>query len=197
MKLKWKGKLNENNMFPENYVPKNSIQFLNSKSKVKPYLGVLPILILVIVSVYFKRTYVMDFNLNLKGMLIGLIVSMVFLVVHELLHAMCFPRECTAEIFYSPAGLSIIPCVPISKIRYAIILVVPAVILGLLPLIIWTFIPFTNTTLSSILFIASIGSLGGTSNDLFNFYQVIKVMPKNSFMITSKTNCYYFLKGEN
>lgn len=35
----------------------------------------------------------MDFNLNLKGMLIGLIVSMAFLVVHELLHAMCFPRE--------------------------------------------------------------------------------------------------------
>ncbi|MDK7629721.1 DUF3267 domain-containing protein [Clostridium perfringens] len=129
-------------------------------------------------------------------MLIGLIVSMAFLVVHELLHAMCFPREYTAEIFYSPAGLSIIHCAPISKTRYAIILVVPAVILGLLPLIIWTFIPFTNTTLSLILFIVSIGDLGGTSNDLYNFYQVIKVMPKNSFMITSKANCYFFFTRE-
>ena len=106
-----------------------------------------------------------------------------------------FQKRGVTEMFWSPAGISIIPCIPISKQRYAITLIVPAIIIGLIPLLLWTFIPFVNTTLSSIVFILSIGNLGGASNDIYNLFQVIKVMPKNSHMITSETNCYYFKKG--
>ncbi|MBZ9685568.1 metalloprotease family protein [Clostridium estertheticum] len=192
MTLKWKGLLSETNHFPQNNVPKNATQFLNSKSKIKPYTPVIPILILVFIAVYLKRNFIGQFNLDIKGIVIGLILTIPFLIIHEFLHAVCFTKDCTAEMFYSPVGVSIIPCVPISKLRYAITLVVPAIIIGLIPLLIWTFIPFANTTLNSIIFILSIGNLGGTTNDLYNLSQVIKEMPKGSFMITSGINCYYY-----
>lgn len=115
----------------------------------------------------------------------GWLLTIPFLIIHEFLHAICFQKDSIAEIFWSPAGISIIPCKPISKQRYTITLIVPSIVIELIPLLIWTFIPFNNITLSTIIFILSIGNLGGTSNDLYNLYQVIKVMPKNSHMITS------------
>lgn len=192
MILKWKGLLSETNRFPENDVPKDSIEFLNPSSKLAPYTPVIPILILIIVSIYLKRVLIGQFHLDIKGMIIGLILTIPFLIIHEFIHTAFFPRDCTAEIFYSPAGISIIPCTPILKSRYALILIAPALIIGLIPLLIWTFVPITNITLSSLVFILSIGNLGGTTNDFYNLSQVIKKMPKNSFMITSGTRCYYY-----
>ena len=192
MTLKWKGILSEKNTFPKNNIPTNAVRFLNPKSQIEPYLGAIPILILVIACIFFKRNFIVEYTLNIKGLIIGGLLTIPFLIIHEFLHAICFKKDCIAEIFWSPAGISIIPCKPMSKQRYVITLIVPSIIIGLIPLLIWTFIPFNNITLSTIIFILSIGNLGGTSNDLYNLYQVIKVMPKNSHMITSGTNCYYF-----
>lgn len=194
MKLKWKGKLSETNSFPKNYVPKNATQFLNSKSKIMPYTPVIPIFILIFSAISIKRNFIEGFNLDLKGWAIGLILTIPFLIIHELLHAICLPKECNAELFYSPAGISLVPCVPISKLRYAIVLITPAIVIGLIPLFIWTFIPITNITVSSIIFVVSAGNLGGTTIDLYNLSQVLKKMPKGSFLITSGTNCYYYQK---
>lgn len=192
MNLKWKGKLSEKNTFPKNNVPKNAIKFLNPKSQIEPYLGAIPILLLVFATVWFKRQFIAYFTLDIKGMIVGGILIIPFLIIHEFLHAICLPKVGVAEMFWSSAGVSIIPCMPISKLRYTVTLMVPAIIIGFIPLLIWTFIPFTNITLSSVIFILSIGNLGGTSNDLYNLFQVIKVMPKGSHLITSETNCYYF-----
>lgn len=192
MTLSWKGKLSEKNTFPKNEVPTNAVRFLNPKYQIEPYLGAIPIFIIIIACIFFKRNFIEEYTLNIKGYIIGGLLTIPFLIVHEFLHAICFPKEGIAEVFWSPAGISLIPCSPISKRRYVIILIVPAIIIGLIPLLIWTFIPFNNITLSSILFILSCGNLGGTSIDLYNLYQVIKVLPKNSHMITSGTNCYYF-----
>lgn len=192
MTLKWKGKLSEKNTFPKNNIPINAVRFLNPKYQVEPYLGAIPIFILVIACILFKRNFIIEYTLNIKGFIIGLLLTIPFLILHEFLHAICFPKEGIVEVFWSPAGISLIPCIPISKRRYMITLIVPLIIIGLIPLLIWTFVPFNNITLSSIILILSSGNLGGASNDLYNLYQVIKVMPKNSYMITSGTNCYYF-----
>lgn len=192
MNIIYKGKLTEKNKLPKNDIPKNSIQFLNPKSKIEPYLGVIPILLVIIVTVWFKRNFIMNFTLDIKGMFIGLLLTIPLLILHEFLHALCLPKHTPIEMFWSPAGIMLIPCKPISKLRYSITLIVPAIILGLIPLFIWTFIPFTNITLSSVLFLLSIANLGGCSIDVYNLFQVIRVMPKGSQMITSETNCYYF-----
>lgn len=192
MILKWKGLLSEKNSFPKNNIPINSVQFLNSKSKIKPYIAVISILIFIIAIIFFKRNFIDEFYLNIKGMLIGAILIIPFMIIHEFLHALCLPQKCIAEIFFSPAGISIIPCSPISKLNYLITLLIPFFILGLIPLLIWTFISFNNVILSSIIFIVSIANLGACSNDLYNFIEALLKMPKNSFMITSGIKCYYY-----
>ena len=58
MILKWKGLLSEKNSFPKNNIPINSVQFLNSKSKIKPYIAVIPILIFIIAIIFFKRNFI-------------------------------------------------------------------------------------------------------------------------------------------
>ena len=47
--------------FPKNNIPINSVQFLNSKSKIKPYIAVIPILIFIIAIIFLKEILSMNF----------------------------------------------------------------------------------------------------------------------------------------
>jgi hypothetical protein len=192
MKIKWKGKLSETNTFPTSKIPSNALPFLESKSKLENYIAVVPIIIFVVVCVYIKSNFIAVVKLNLLGNVIGLLLTFPFLIIHELLHAICFPSNATVEIFYSASGLSVFPNAPISKSCYIFALLLPALILGIIPLLMWVFIPITNVTLYSIWFITSIGNLGGTTVDFYNLAHAIREMPKGSLLQLSGLKCYYY-----
>ena len=192
MKIEWKGKLSESNNLPETKVPLNAIQFLEPKSKMGSYIPVIPIIIFIVSCVYIKYNFIGAFKINLTGYIIGLIMTIPFLAIHEILHAICFISKTGVKIFYSAYGLSIIPNEPITKLRYIVTLLFPACIIGIIPLLLWVFIPINNTMFSSICFILSAGNLGGTTTDFYNLVQVIKKMPKKSVMQVSGLKCYYY-----
>jgi hypothetical protein len=192
MKIKWKGKLNETNTFPENEIPINAVEFLGGQSKLEIFLMIVPIIIFIYGCVYIKSKFIGEYELNLLGYITGLLLCIPFLAVHEFLHAACFPQKSKIEIFYTNWGICIIPSTPLAKTRYICTLLLPAVTLGIIPLLIWTFIPYYYITFNSILFILSAGCLGSTVGDLCNLVHVIKEMPKGSVVMVSGLKCYYY-----
>lgn len=192
MKVKWKGKLSETNTFPTTEIPSNAVQFLEPKSNLEYYIWVIPILIFVLGCVYIKANFISEFRLNMLGIGIGFLVILPCLIIHELLHVVCFPPNAKVEIFYSAAGMSVVTSTPIPKARYIFTLLLPALILGIIPLLIWFFIPVDYKTLNSAWFILSIGNLGGAVADFYNLVHVIKEMPKGSVMQVSGLKCYYY-----
>ncbi|WBW96027.1 DUF3267 domain-containing protein [Oceanirhabdus sp. W0125-5] len=192
MKLKWKGRLTESNTFPTTEVPSNSVQFLEPKSKLESYIAIVPILFFAIGCFYVKSNFLGELKLNLHGFIIGLLLTIPFLIIHELLHAVLFPPKSTVEIFYSTYGLSVVTCEPIPKLRYIFSLLLPALLLGVIPLLIWIFIPTNNATLNSLWFILCIGNLGSTTADLSNLFHALKEMPKGSVLQISGLKCYYY-----
>ncbi|MBU3157531.1 DUF3267 domain-containing protein (plasmid) [Clostridium estertheticum] len=192
MKVKWKGKLSEANTFPKNEIPLNAVQFLNNQRKSDIFVMLIPIIFFIVVCVYVKSNYIGKYNLNLVGYLTGFALAFPFISVHEFLHAVCFPPKCTVLVYYTNWGISLAPSSSIAKVRYICTLLLPAVILGVIPLLVWTFIPNYNITFNSILFILGSACLAIAVGDLCNLVHVIREMPKNSKMMVSGLNCYYY-----
>ncbi|MGO5066242.1 DUF3267 domain-containing protein [Clostridium sporogenes] len=191
MKIKWKGRLSETNTLPTPKITPNSVQLLEPKYNLQYYIPIIPIIIFIVLCVYLKSKFVGDITLNSLGYIIGFLLIIPFSIIHELLHAVCLPSQATAEIFYSISGLSFVITTPIPKKRYIVILLFPALMTGIIPLIIWIFIPHKYVMLNSIWFILSSGNLATTVIDLYTLGQVIRQTPKGSVIQTCGYKCYY------
>ncbi|MFL0198787.1 DUF3267 domain-containing protein [Clostridium sp. WILCCON 0269] len=192
MKVKWKGKLSETNTFPTTEIPPNAVEILNNQRKSDLFVMLIPIIIFIVVCIHVKSNYIGKYKLNLVGYLTGFILAFPFLAVHEFLHAMCFPPKSEVLVYYNNWGICLAPSSPISKIRYICTLLLPAIILGVIPLLVWTFIPIYNVTFNSMLFILGAACLGSSVGDLCNLVHVIREMPKNSVIMVSGLKCCYY-----
>ena len=71
----------------------------------------------------------------------------------------------------------------------------PTVILGICPFLVWLFHPELNVQTGSILFGFSIGSLSMCSGDIYNVILAAAKMTSQSVLVTSGKDCYYFKKS--
>ncbi len=194
MKMKWMGRLDEENTFPKSKIPLNAVQFLEPKWKFECYIPIIPIIIFILCCVYIKTNFIEEFTLNIIGIIIGFFLIIPFLIIHEFLHAICLPQESEVQFFYSSAGFSTVTTSPIPKLRYIVTLIFPSLVLGIIPLLIWFVIPVKYSILNSSWFILSIGNLGGAVVDFYNLFHAIKDMPRGSIIQISGFKCYYYLK---
>ncbi|WP_027626389.1 DUF3267 domain-containing protein [Clostridium lundense] len=192
MKIKWRGKLSKTNTFSPIKIPLNSVQLLDPKYKLQYYIPIIPILIFIVLCVYCKTGFMWKFTLNSVGYIIGFLLIIPFSIIHELLHASCLPSKGKAEIFYSVSGFCFVATTPTSRKRYILITLFPALMLGIIPLLIWIFIPYKYVMLNSIWFTLSSGNLASSVIDLYTLAQVINQTPKGSSIIQSGFECYYY-----
>lgn len=119
-------------------------------------------------------------------------IAVLFLVIHELIHGLSCPRDSTVNYYYCIYGITCYPLDPMNRNRYIFMAIAPAVILGFIPLIIWIFMPVRFVMINSILFTFSLGSLGGSSADIYNLLKALIKVPKESFIQASGSKVYWF-----
>lgn len=168
MKLVWKGKLTKDKGFPKADIPKDAKVFLGEENSWHIYIIGILIFILGIALLKIKLNYFYGLRMKRIGYLIGLGLAVLFLVIHELIHGLSCPRDSTVNYYYSIYGITCYPLDPMNRNRYIFMAIAPAVILGFIPLIIWIFMPVRFVMINSILFTFSLGSLGGSSADIYN-----------------------------
>lgn len=192
MKLKWKGKLSEENAFVYPDLPEDAKPFSDSKSSWQMILLIAPVLVMAYIGIQIRLKYVDGIMFSRGALFCGVALAIPFLFVHELLHAICCPRGSIVNVYWSTAGISLIPTCPIKKQRYIIMALLPTLVLGIIPFLIWLFIPAMDVTVGSIIFAFSIGSLSMSIGDMFNVLIAIKKMNHDSYLITSAMQIYIF-----
>lgn len=190
MTLQWKGKLTEENSFVYPDLPENAKPFFDSESNWRVYLLIIPVLALAYVGIQIRLRYVDGVMFSREALFCGVVLAIPFLLVHELLHALCCPKGSVVNMYWSTAGISVIPTCPIKKNRYIIMALLPTLALGIFPLLIWLCIPAMNVTLGSIIFAFSIGSLSMSIGDIFNVLVAMRKMTRVSLLVTSGTQSY-------
>lgn len=192
MKIIWRGKLNKISTVSTVEIPKDSAEFLKPKRTFEYYIAVIPIAVFFLFCAYIKSHFIAKVRMNLLGEIIGLLLAILLISIHELLHAICFPPEAIVEIYYNKYGLGTMSNSPISKKRFIIISILPVFVLGFIPLILWTFIPIQNITLNSICCFSAAGSLGGGTVDLFSAVNTLINVPNGMMIKTIGSKAYYY-----
>lgn len=192
MKIVWKGFMNEHNLFTFSDLPEDAKKLTSEKNAWAMYLLIIPVLIIAYIGIRLRLLYVAGPMFAKWALLVGVILSLPFLVVHEFIHAVCCSKTPEIFLYVTPAGICLIPTSPLSKRRYIVMSMMPTVVLGICPFLIWLFAPGLNVQTGSILFGFALGSLSMCIGDIYNAIHAIIKMSSKSVLVTSGKDCYYF-----
>lgn len=193
MKIKWIGKYNGNNL-PVVHV-EDSAKDLPSVTAKHTFL-LIPILFLLGFCVYFKNVILGERVIFSKGTLaIGFMIGIILFPVHEMLHAVCFPPGSEIFLFYTKLGLGTTCTSPVSRNRFIVVNILPSIILGIIPLLMYLIIPKEYASAATILFAVAFLHIGGSYADYINIVHLLR-LPAKSIIQISGEKIYWSRKGD-
>lgn len=140
------------------------------------------------------KTFLADEKvINIGFLFVGVIIGLLLLIVHELLHAIAFPKNATVHIGIMPKSLTAVALSssPVKRNRFIFLSLLP-IILGLIPLVIFCFSSNNLKELNGILFGMSIMGMISVYPDIYNVFNILKEVPKNATIQNNKNETYYF-----
>lgn len=105
------------------------------------------------------------------------------MIIHEIIHALCFPMQARKEIWnYLDQGAMFVYCEEkVSKSRFIIMSLAPAVILGLIPFIIWyVTAPYLSVEVSVCFVLLSFTMTFGAVGDFVNVFHALLQVPREA-----------------
>lgn len=199
MKLVWKGKMKSLNDLPKGELPENAVVFKEPETPEKFNLAAtfftLPVTAFAVILFFLKSAVYgwISFPVHIAGVL----ASFLAVLPHELLHAVCFPKDADVGIYYSPKNLMmfVMSVHPVSKARFILLSLLPSMVFGLAPMVIWLFVPdgpFWHGTL----FTGGFLSLLMGSGDYVNAVNALRQMPKGAYTQPSGFHSYWFMPAD-
>ncbi len=188
MKIQWIGKYTGDNLPAADIRdPSHELPEVTSKSAVL----LVPIILVLLAILTIKSRFLTGVILDRRFLLVGLICGFLLFPIHELLHGVCFPKGSTVYLFYTAYGLGTTCLSPVPKSRFVFLNVFPSLILGVLPLIVFLFVPKELSVLSSILFGISFVNIGASYADYMNVIHLLKV-PRDAMIQISGEKIYWY-----
>ena len=199
MKLIYKGIYKNEDQLPKGILPYNAVKFKEPETTgmliLVAALFMLPALILV--ALIMLSSAFLHGGLNLQrnsfAYITGLVLSFLTIYPHELLHALCFGKNAEVELFIAPKKLMVfvISTQPVTKMRFIFLSLLPNLVFGWFPLLLWAVLPYHN--ISNFVFCFSIMSILFGVGDYLNVFNAIRQMPKGSMQQLSGFHSYWFM----
>lgn len=204
MNLVWKGINKSNDQLPVGRLPENAVKFKEPNSmamlNVVASLFVIPIFIFVGATMFLKYLISGDPEVfsTVTFNFLGITLAFIAVLPHELLHAKAFPKQAEVELWVKPKALIafVVSTYPVTKNRFIFISLLPNLIFGFIPLMIWVFVP-GNSMFNEVLFSFATFSLLLGVGDYLNVFNTITQMPKGSMTQLSGMNSYWYMPDEN
>jgi len=156
----------------------------------------IPILLFLGFCVYFKNVILGERVIFTKGTLaIGFLIGIILFPVHEILHAACFPPGSETFLFYTKQGLGTTCTSPVSRNRFIVVNLLPSVILGLFPLLLYLMIPKEYVSAATILFAIAFLQVSGSYADYINVVHLLRLPAKSTIQISGE-KIYWRKKGD-
>lgn len=196
-KIIWKGIIKSEDDFPTADLPKNAKKIDSEEDMIKMQIKALPFMIpsvLICLICMFTKTFMASERvINVGFIFIGVIMGFLLIIVHELLHAIAFPKNATVWIGFMPGSFTAVALSssPVKRNRFIFLSILP-IILGFIPLVIFCLSSNDLKELNGVLFGISIMGMISVYPDIYNVFHVLKVVPKNATIQNNKNETYYF-----
>ena len=196
MKLIYKGILKRNETLPLWSLPDNAVRVREPESfqviTLVSLVLIIPAMVLVAIITLFS--YILHGDCASAGFSwVGLVLSFTAMIPHEFLHAACFGKDADVEIFFLPqsGNVAVTSGKAISKCRFIFMSLLPSLVLGWIPLLIWAILPYNVFSNALYTFSIITGAVHG-AGDNFGVYNIIRQVPKGSMMQMSGNNPYWW-----
>lgn len=202
--IKFMGKYKDESQILTGELQKGAVQYNEPNTLTRVFLmgGLIssPIIIALTVLI-FIRIQILNIpyeNINDKTIIVAAILNLIFIIIHELLHAISYPPNGIKEIWFKPSALAaFVYCnEKVSKKRFIWISLCPNVILGFIPYILWMLgiFDFNIIVSQTIIIFVMLNILSGIG-DYLNVYLTIKQVPKNAIVQNYGYHSYWFKKS--
>ncbi|MGI6151162.1 MAG: DUF3267 domain-containing protein [Christensenellales bacterium] len=204
MKLIYKGNYKGEEQPPKGELPADAVRFDEPETPEEltkaAFRFAVPTVLLVALVVLLSAAFSGGFKLNLFSpyLYLGALLFLFALLPHELLHAICFSRGHEVELYVSFRHMMLfVVCVqPISKGRFIFMSLLPNLVLGWLPLLVWAVLPYGEVR-SNLLFSFSVMAVLGGVGDYLNAFNALRQMPKGSMQQLSGFHSYWFMPKDS
>ena len=141
-----------------------------------------PALILVL-SMLIKTFLSNQVIVRREFILLGFFAGFLGLLLHELLHAMVYPKEATVYVGLYPKAFTAVALAsyPMKRGRFILMSLFPLV-LGVLPILVFWISPAAMKSWNSFWFGFAIMGLTSPYTDYYNVYQVLRQTPKGCYI---------------
>jgi hypothetical protein len=196
-KIIWKGIIKSENDFPTANIPENAKKLDSEedikKMQIKALPFMIPSILICFICMFVKTFIAKEKVINVGFLFLGVIIGFLLILVHELLHAIAFAKNATVYIGVMPKSFTAVALSssPVKRNRFIFLRILP-IILGLIPLIIFCLSSNELKELNGILFGMSIMGMISVYPDIYNVFNILKVVPKNSIIQNNKNETYYF-----
>lgn len=121
-------------------------------------------------------------------LMLGGIMPMLIMFPHELLHAICFKKDVYIYTNFKQGMLFVVGPEDMSKARFIFMSLLPNIIFGFIPYIIWLIFP-------QLLFMGVFGtlSIGMGAGDYYNVFNAATQMPKGARTYLYKFNSFWYM----
>lgn len=160
-----------------------------------PY-GVLPMLVCY-AALFGKIAVSPVFPLDRRFVPLGLLLGLLLIPVHEVLHAVCFPKGATVYVGLAPEKLAAFAVCfsPVSRRRFCVMSLLP-VVLGVAPLALFWLFPAGWGAAAALCWPAAMIGLVSPCPDYMSVLRVLRRVPAGAFLQASNSGWYwYFEKG--
>lgn len=210
MAIKFKGYRKDiKKALPESDLPDNAVKFREPNSTFSlnmcALLFAIPAILVVVGFVFLKRRIYPEqipslYKLIISsefymGRMISVLLVILCIVPHELLHAIAFHRDADVDIYFTGFGAMCYSHDVISKRRFIGLSLLPSFVLGILPLIVWLFIPPSSNAADIVYFTAALNFICG-AGDFMNVFNAMTQMPRGTYQQLSGFNSYWFYLPE-
>jgi len=201
MKLIYKGRFKGKDQLPIGELPPNAVKFKEPNSLVMvnviALFFLIPALMLVFLALVFSVVLHGELYLSfsLTKWLIAGVLFFLIIFPHEILHAICFGKDAEVELYVSPLAIFVTSTVPITKKRFIFLSLLPNLVFGWIPLLLWVVLPYFGS-FSNVLFFFALLSIVAGAADYMNVFNAMRQMPKGSIQQLSGLNSYWFMPDD-
>lgn len=195
-KIKWAGAVKNTADYQSGILPATAIKLDMPDTTGEMMLKAIPFLIpsavIIFLSMFLKTLSAGQPVIAPLYVVLGFLLSFfVGIPVHELLHAIVYPKEAIVYIGIMPKQFAAVALAsyPVSRGRFILMSLLP-IVLGVIPLIIFLISPETNKALNGVMFGLMITGLTSPYPDYFNVYQVLKQTKKGCLLQFEKDDLY-------
>ncbi len=192
-KIIWEGNQPWDKEYPEGRVPPKGTKLKRADDILKaslPY-GILP-MILCFACIFIKREASDGFLFDLRFIPVSFLLGFALIPVHELLHAVCYPKDATVYVgvCLKKVAAYAVSFYPISKGRYILMSLAP-VLLGIVPLIAFLVCPIREKALLTLCIVPAFMGMISPSPDYMDVISIIGQVPNGALIQASNDGLYW------